>query len=80
MKPEIKAALAGAFLAVFMAGCGLWNRTITKYTGDLTYKCSKHGIEYVQSDSGLAVSYHLVVSDDTRPGHGFRFEPVRCEP
>ena len=26
------------------------------WTGDLTYKCSHQGVEYVQSDSGLAVS------------------------
>lgn len=35
--------------------CGAVQRTITHWTGDLTYKCAKSGVEYVQSDSGLAV-------------------------
>lgn len=38
-----------------LTGCGAWDRIITRYTGSLTYKCSKDGIEYVQSDSGLAL-------------------------
>jgi len=39
----------------FLTGCGRCQRTITHWTGDLTYKCSKGGAEYVQSDSGIAV-------------------------
>lgn len=65
------------FSLLVLSGCGRWNRLVTHYTGDLTYKCSKHGIEYVQSDSGLAVSYGFIANisnDETR------FEPVRCTP
>lgn len=44
-------------LAVGMlSGCGRFERVYTHWTGDLTYKCSKHGVQYVQSDSGLAIS------------------------
>jgi hypothetical protein len=43
--------------AVFgLTACGKFNRVWTHWTGDLTYKCSRNGVEYVQSDSGLAVS------------------------
>lgn len=45
------------FVGFFLlTGCGQCQRVYTAYTGGLTYKCSKRGIEYVQSDSGLAVS------------------------
>lgn len=43
-------------LVFMMSGCGAFNRQYTRWTGDLTYKCSKEGVEYIQSDSGLAVS------------------------
>ena len=43
------------FLMLFVSGCGKIDRTITHFTGGLTYKCSKSGVEYVQSDSGIAV-------------------------
>lgn len=39
-----------------LTGCGGIDRIYTEVTGDLTYKCSEHGVEYIQSDSGLAVS------------------------
>jgi uncharacterized protein YcfL len=46
-------------LSLFLlVGCGAIDRTVTNWTGTLTYKCSKHGVEYVQSDSGLTVSYN----------------------
>jgi len=44
------------FVLVLLTGCGSISRSCTSWTGGLTYKCSKSGIEYVQSDSGLAVS------------------------
>ena len=44
-------------ILIFATGCGKFERLVTHYTGSLTYKCSKHGVEYVQSDSGMAVSY-----------------------
>jgi hypothetical protein len=50
----MKAVLLSTLL---LTGCGKIERMLTGFTGNLTYKCSKHGIEYVQSDSGLAVSY-----------------------
>lgn len=43
-------------LAFLLTGCGSLERGYTGLTGGLTYKCSKHGVEYIQSDSGLAVS------------------------
>lgn len=43
------------FLILLLSGCGAMSREITKITGGLTYKCSKSGVEYVQSDSGLAL-------------------------
>ena len=55
-----------AFILMTLVGCGKWERAITHFTGDLTYKCSKNGIEYVQSDSGIAL--HV----DTNGA------PVRC--
>lgn len=51
-----------------LTGCGQCQRVITGLTGGLTYKCSKYGTEYVQSDSGLALSVDA---------SGL---PVRCEP
>lgn len=38
-----------------LTGCGQCQRSYTNLTGGLTYKCSKSGVEYVQSDSGFAV-------------------------
>lgn len=42
-------------LGLFVCGCGEFKRLYTGVTGGLTYKCSKSGVEYVQSDSGLAL-------------------------
>lgn len=47
--------------------CKELNHVATGVTGSLTYKCSKHGVEYIQSDSGIAVSLD-------RDG-----KPVKCE-
>jgi hypothetical protein len=44
-------------LYLAFSGCGAVERVVTGITGSLTYKCSKHGVEYIQSDSGIAVSY-----------------------
>lgn len=38
-----------------LASCGGIDRVVTNITGGLTYKCSKSGVEYVQSDSGIAI-------------------------
>lgn len=43
-------------LVCSVSGCGYLSRLYTHYTGSLTYKCSKAGVEYVQADSGLALS------------------------
>jgi hypothetical protein len=43
-------------ISFLLVGCGAISRSCTRWTGDLTYKCSKRGTEYVQSDSGIAVS------------------------
>lgn len=48
--------LALVLVSLALTGCGKWERTITAWTGDLTLKCSPHGVEYLQSDSGLALS------------------------
>jgi hypothetical protein len=45
---------------VMLSSCGGLSRFYTRWTGNLTYKCSKAGVEYVQADSGLAV--HLDVN------------------
>jgi hypothetical protein len=43
-------------LATFLlSGCGRCQRAYTHYTGDFTYKCARSGVEYVQSDSGIAL-------------------------
>ena len=52
---------------MLLVGCGTCQRRLTGWTGGLTYKCSKSGVEYVQSDSGIAV--HL-----NRDG-----SPVTCD-
>ena len=52
-------------LAFLFTGCGKIDRIITHWTGGVTYKCSKAGVEYVQSDSGLAV--HLDRNGKTVP-------------
>ena len=44
------------FVLALLTGCGSISRSCTSLTGGLTYKCSKHGVEYVQSDSGLSIS------------------------
>lgn len=51
------------FLVVLLSGCGAIDRCTTRLTGNLTYKCSSNGVEYVQSDSGLA----LHVDADGKP-------------
>ena len=40
---------------VVLSGCGAVQRATTAWFGKFTYKCSKSGVEYVQSDSGIAV-------------------------
>lgn len=52
---------------LFITSCGALERCSTKITGNLTYKCSKSGVEYVQSDSGIA-------RHDNREG-----KPVKCD-
>ena len=42
-------------LLLLLTGCGKCQRYITHWTGDLMYKCSRSGVEYVQSDSGIAI-------------------------
>lgn len=46
-----------------LSGCGKFQRVWTSFTGDLQYKCSKTGVTYVQSDSGIA----LLVDKDMKP-------------
>lgn len=48
---------------VLLSGCGYFERATTHFTGSLTYKCSRSNVEYVQSDSGLA----LHVDRDGKP-------------
>jgi uncharacterized protein YceK len=55
-------------ISLALSGCGAIERSITGLTGGLTYKCSKSGVEYVQSDSGIAV--HLDKNG----------QPISCEP
>lgn len=40
---------------LLLTGCGSCQRTWTGVTGEFTSKCFK-GVEYVQSDSGIAVA------------------------
>ena len=54
------------FMTLSLSSCGAFDRMWTNISGNLTYKCSKSGVEYVQADSGLAV--HL-----DRSGN-----PVKC--
>ena len=51
------------FVLMFLTVCGQCQRVYTNWTGDLTYKYSKAGVEYVQSDSGIT----LHVDRDGRP-------------
>ena len=55
------------FAFLLLASCGQLQRDITRLTGEFTYKCSRSGVEYVQSDSGIAVHVN-------RDG-----KPVTCE-
>ena len=41
--------------SLFFTGCGGVDRAYTNFTGEFTYKCSKSGVEYVQSDSGISI-------------------------
>jgi len=41
--------------SILLTGCGSMQRSCTSMTGSFTYKCSESGVEYVQSDSGLAI-------------------------
>lgn len=50
-----KILLTLGMLSFLVTGCGAFERMTTGITGQLSYKCSKSGVEYVQSDSGLAV-------------------------
>lgn len=45
-------------LLLVLTGCGKISRIFTGITGEFTYRCSKEGVEYIQSDSGIAVSYN----------------------
>jgi hypothetical protein len=56
----MKFAILDLFL---LTGCGQCRRTFTNITGELTYRCSESGVEYIQSDSGLALHVH----QDGRP-------------
>lgn len=53
-------------LPFFVSSCGACSRAFTSFTGGLTYKCSDSGVEYIQSDSGLA----LHVDENN--------EPIKC--
>lgn len=55
-------------LMAFLTGCGGCERAVTHWTGSLTYKCSESGVQYVQSDSGIAVH----VGQDGKP--------IACKP
>lgn len=66
LKGEIMKLVLVVGMSFWLTGCGGCARTFTKWTGELTYKCSKSGVEYVQADSGIAV--HV-------DGEG---NPVRC--
>lgn len=63
----VTTAVVVGFLVALASGCGAMQRTYTRWTGDLTYKCSKSGVEYIQSDSGLALHVNVL---------GF---PIRCD-
>lgn len=54
-------------LCILLTGCGAFQRSCTRFTGELTYKCSRSGVEYVQSDSGI--SPHLNADGS----------PVKCD-
>jgi len=41
--------------SILLMGCGAVQRALTGLTGGFTYKCSRSGVEYVQSDSGIAI-------------------------
>lgn len=56
----MKKVILVSFLFV---GCGAAQRACTNITGELTQKCAPNGIEYLQSDSGLA----LYVDQDGNP-------------
>lgn len=47
------------FASLLLVGCGSFQRACTTYTGELSYKCSKSGVEYTQSDSGLALHVNI---------------------
>ena len=53
----MKKILITVTFCLILSACGRLERSWTNVTGTLTYKCSRNGVEYVQSDSGLAVSY-----------------------
>lgn len=42
------------WILVLFTGCGSIQRACSGFTGELMYRCSKSGVEYVQSDSGVA--------------------------
>jgi len=54
-------------IMLLITSCGYLDRGCTHWTGSLTYKCSESGVQYVQSDSGLAL--HVDVDNN----------PVRCQ-
>lgn len=51
------------WILVLFTGCGSIQRACVGFTGEFMYKCSKSGVEYVQSDSGTA----LHVDKDGKP-------------
>lgn len=53
---RVKLLMVTIFFVLLLASCGKISRVLTSWTGELTYKCSKAGVEYIQSDSGLALS------------------------
>lgn len=52
---------------LLFSSCGYFNRLYTHWTNDFTYKCSRSGVEIIQSDSGITT--HL-----DRDG-----KPVKCD-
>lgn len=42
-------------LAFSVSSCGKFSRIWTSWTGDLTEKCARTGVVYLQSDSGIAL-------------------------
>jgi hypothetical protein len=56
MQTRLFISIIMILVAAVFSGCGAADRAFTTWTGELTYKCSQHGVEYVQSNSGIALS------------------------